>query len=150
LNAKISLLIARQRFECSLSGNPFFYCFIDLKYVSDWFSSNTKANGFNIKANAMRFAIAVAIFASAFAPTSGAFAQAREPSSASSTLDDVARDHPGWFTEEKISYKPCPASVVFYPSTRHACLGFPEYPYRATVTVNWHPRYWWRRRGYFF
>jgi hypothetical protein len=34
---------------------------------------------------------------------------------------DVTQQHPEWFSEQAIPYKPCPASVVF-PDERHACL----------------------------
>jgi hypothetical protein len=56
-------------------------------------------------------------------------------------LDDTMREHPRWFTEEGIPYRPCPAAVVF-SSGRHACLGLPEYPY--SITVNLRPRHLWR------
>jgi hypothetical protein len=36
------------------------------------------------------------------------------------TLEQVQRDHPGWFTEPN-TYKPCPANVEF-ASGREGCL----------------------------
>lgn len=86
----------------------------------------------------MRFLIA-AIALSALA--TGSFAQTTpEPPPAAQTtpqtapvagLDQVTQEHPGWFTERELPYKPCPASVVFYPERQHACLGCP-------TTCRWH------------
>ena len=40
------------------------------------------------------------------------------------TQDDIVRQHPDWFSEAGIPYRPCPCSVVF-PDGRHACIGLP-------------------------
>ena len=69
---------------------------------------------------------------SVFALTPGAFAQTDEQGSppqaaaqpAMPTQDDIVRQHPYWFTENGIPYRPFPCSVVF-PNGRHACLGLP-------------------------
>lgn len=74
----------------------------------------------------------VSVLVSVLALTPGAFAQAAEQTSpeaaaaqsAAPTQDDIVRQHPNWFTEEGIPYRPCPCSVVF-PNGRHACLGLP-------------------------
>jgi hypothetical protein len=66
------------------------------------------------------------------APAPGALAETAEPASPQPvaaqppgvTQDDIVRQHPDWFSEEGIPYRPCPCSVVF-PDGRHACLGFP-------------------------
>ena len=79
------------------------------------------------------------IVAVALVPTlafaSGAFAQQSTqpspPASGQSTLDDVKRENPGWFTEPN-PYKPCPSSVVF-PNGNPACLGCP-------IRCRWHFR----------
>jgi hypothetical protein len=42
----------------------------------------------------------------------------------SDSTSEMSRQHPDWFTEERVPYKPCPCSVVF-PGGRHACIGFP-------------------------
>jgi hypothetical protein len=82
----------------------------------------------------MRFLIA----AISLALTTGAFAQTtpEPPPAAPQTapvagLDQVTQEHPEWFTEKNLVYKPCPASVVFYPERHHACLGCP-------TTCRWH------------
>jgi hypothetical protein len=58
--------------------------------------------------------------------TSGALAQPASPSPVRSevTQDDIVRQHPNWFSEDRIRYKPCPCSVIF-PNGRHACIGLP-------------------------
>jgi hypothetical protein len=83
----------------------------------------------------MRSLIA-AISLSGLALTTGAFAQItpKPPPGAETTpqipagpsTSHVEQEHPNWFTEENIPYKPCPSSVVFYPGRRHACLGCPR------------------------
>jgi hypothetical protein len=40
------------------------------------------------------------------------------------TQDSIVRQHPHWFSEAGIPYRPCPCSVVF-PDGRHACIGTP-------------------------
>ena len=78
----------------------------------------------------MRFLIVTVALVFALALASGAFAQTTEeptkpspPATSQSGLDEVAREHPGWFMEPN-SYKPCPSSVLF--SNRPACLGCPH------------------------
>jgi hypothetical protein len=74
----------------------------------------------------------VSVVVSILALTPGALAQSAEQASpgaaaaqsAAPTQDDIVRQHPNWFTEEGIPYRPCPCSVVF-PNGRHACLGLP-------------------------
>jgi hypothetical protein len=90
----------------------------------------------------MRIFFIVAVCLSALTSVS---VNAQTPSS--TTLSDITREHPEWFTEPDNNYKPCPASVVF-PGERHACLGLPEYGRRTSITIYWRPRHWWRR-GYF-
>jgi hypothetical protein len=77
----------------------------------------------------MRSLIVAVTLVSALAFASGAFAQTTEqpaqpstPATPQSGLDQLAREHPGWFMEPN-SYKPCPSSVLF--SNRSACLGCP-------------------------
>ena len=83
----------------------------------------------------MRFLIA----AFSLALTTGAFAQTT-PEPAQTTpqtpaplagMNAITQEHPEWFTEENLRYRPCPASVVFYPDRHHACLGCP-------TTCRWH------------
>jgi hypothetical protein len=78
----------------------------------------------------MRSLIVTVALVSALAFASGAFAQTtRQPTQPSplatsaSTLDEVSREHPGWFMEPN-TYKPCPSSVVFSNGCP-ACLGCP-------------------------
>ena len=78
----------------------------------------------------MRSLIVAVTLVSALAFASGAFAQTTEqpaqpstPATPQSGLDQLAREHPGWFMEPN-SYKPCPSSVLF--SNRSACLGYPH------------------------
>ena len=62
----------------------------------------------------------------------GATAPAAEPAaprlgpgpSSGITQDDIIQQHPSWFSENGIPYRPCPCSVIF-PNGRHACLGLP-------------------------
>lgn len=58
--------------------------------------------------------------------TCGALAQPASPAPVRSevTQDDIVRQHPNWFSEDRIRYKPCPCSVIF-PNGRHACIGQP-------------------------
>jgi hypothetical protein len=96
----------------------------------------------------MRSLIVATALVSALAFASGAFAQTTQqptqPSrpaapegsqttqqSAGSGLDQLTREHPGWFMEPN-TYKPCPASVVF-PNGGPACLGCP-------IRCRWHFR----------
>jgi len=75
-------------------------------------------------------ALIAAVSAVALSP--GAFAETTEQDSprpaaaqpALPTQDDIVRQHPHWFTEAGIPYRPCPCSVIF-PNGRHACLGLP-------------------------
>jgi hypothetical protein len=46
------------------------------------------------------------------------------PSAQTDATSETARQHPNWFTEERVPYKACPCSVVF-PGGRHACIGLP-------------------------
>jgi hypothetical protein len=88
----------------------------------------------------MRSLIVAVALVSALAFASGAFAQTTQqptqPSRpaapegsqttqqpAGSGLDQLTREHPGWFMEPN-TYKPCPTSVVF-PNGSPACLGCP-------------------------
>ena len=79
----------------------------------------------------MRSPIVAVTLVSALAFASGAFAQTTEqpaqPSPPATTpegqLDQVSREHPGWFVESN-TYRPCPSSVVF-PNGSPACLGCP-------------------------
>jgi hypothetical protein len=80
----------------------------------------------------MRLIMIAAVSLLALAP--GALAETAEPEPAPArptaaqttglTQNDIAGQHPDWFTEEGIPYRPCPCSVVF-PDGRHACLGLP-------------------------
>jgi hypothetical protein len=78
----------------------------------------------------MRLIMIAAVSLLALAP--GALAETAEPAPTRPaaapptglTQDDIARQHPDWFTEEGIPYRPCPCSVIF-PDGRHACLGLP-------------------------
>jgi hypothetical protein len=80
----------------------------------------------------MRLIMIAAVSLLALAP--GALAETAEPEPAPArpaaaqptglTQNDIARQHPDWFTEEGIPYRPCPCSVIF-PDGRHACLGLP-------------------------
>ena len=78
----------------------------------------------------MRLFMIAAVSLLALAP--GALAETAEPAPPRPTAaqppgvtqDDIARQHPDWFTEEGIPYRPCPCSVIF-PDGRHACLGLP-------------------------
>jgi hypothetical protein len=56
----------------------------------------------------------------------GALAQPASPTPVRPevTQDDIVRQHPNWFSEDRIRYKPCPCSVIF-PNGRHACIGQP-------------------------
>ena len=58
--------------------------------------------------------------------TSAALAQpaSLSPLRSEVTQEDIVRQHPNWFSEDRIRYRPCPCSVVF-PNGRHACLGLP-------------------------
>jgi hypothetical protein len=90
----------------------------------------------------MRFLIIAAVLVSAPGLASSAFAETAQapPPSPATTHQDVTVEHPDWFTEEQIPYKPCPASVVFLNGL-HACLGLPRYPAsRGRLT--------WRHRHY--
>jgi hypothetical protein len=82
----------------------------------------------------MRSLIVAVALVSALAIASDAFAQTTQqpteppaPASpqGSSPLDEVTREHPGWFIEPN-TYKPCPSSVVF-SNGRPACLGCPHW-----------------------
>jgi hypothetical protein len=69
--------------------------------------------------------VVVALSSVAFAET----APSTPPSSAPTPADQDAtsqsiRQHPDWYTEERVPYRPCPCSVVF-PGGRHACTGLP-------------------------
>jgi hypothetical protein len=93
----------------------------------------------------MRFLVTALVTAavSLYVLGSGAFAEAPDatavqpaagaaPGSASGpastptpvTQDTIVREHPHWFSEAGIPYRPCPCSVVF-PGGRHACIGTP-------------------------
>lgn len=65
----------------------------------------------------MRFLIIGAILILAQVLAQGTFAQTAPRSQ--------MEEHPDWFTEERIPYRPCPASVGF-PNGRNACLGCPR------------------------
>ena len=54
---------------------------------------------------------------------SATYAQPSPPATPQSSLDQVTRENPGWFSEPN-PYKPCPSSVVF-PNGNPACLGCP-------------------------
>jgi hypothetical protein len=87
----------------------------------------------------MRSLIVAVALVSALVFASGAFAQTTQeptqpsaqptqpstpaPQGQGSGLDQVSREHPGWFIEPN-AYKPCPSSVVF-PNGGPACLGCP-------------------------
>jgi hypothetical protein len=77
----------------------------------------------------MRFLMTLSVSLLVIAP--GAFAAADPVSGRpvpgpppAVTQDDIVRQHPYWFSEAGIPYKPCPCSVVF-PGGRHACIGQP-------------------------
>jgi len=78
----------------------------------------------------MRF-LMIAVIVSVSGFCTGAFAQpelpsvqAEEAQPAPPTQSDIVRQHPSWFSEAAVPYRPCPCSVVF-PNGRHACLGRP-------------------------
>jgi hypothetical protein len=80
----------------------------------------------------MRSLIVAVALVCALAFASGAFAQTTQeptqpspPATSQSSLDEVTREHPGWFMEPN-TYKPCPSSVVF-SNGRPACLGCPHW-----------------------
>jgi hypothetical protein len=68
----------------------------------------------------------VALFSPAFAETTPPTPppSASTPSGQADATSESIRQHPGWYTEERVPYRPCPCSVVF-PGGRHACIGFP-------------------------
>jgi hypothetical protein len=72
--------------------------------------------------------LVIALFSVASAETTAPAPAPSAPAPAapaqSDATSEAARQHPNWFTEEGIPYKPCPCSVVF-PHGRHACIGFP-------------------------
>ena len=76
----------------------------------------------------MRTLMIAALSLLALAPV--ALAETAEPTSPPPappsvlTQGDIVRQHPDWFSEEGIPYRPCPCSVVFADG-RHACLGLP-------------------------
>jgi hypothetical protein len=76
----------------------------------------------------MRVLMTAAVSLFVIAP--GAFAQAADPGrpvagpAPAVTQDAIVREHPYWFSEAGIPYRPCPCSVVF-PGGRHACIGLP-------------------------
>jgi hypothetical protein len=86
----------------------------------------------------MRSLIVAVALVSALAFASGAFAQTTQqpthpspPATPESPLDQVTREHPGWFMEPN-TYKTCPSSVVF-PNGGPACLG-------CSIPCRWHFR----------
>ena len=72
---------------------------------------------------AVLLALAPAALAETGGPTAPRPTPAPSPTSGL-TQDDIARQHPDWYSEEGIPYRPCPCSVVF-PDGRHACIGLP-------------------------
>jgi hypothetical protein len=77
----------------------------------------------------MRSVIVAVALVSALAFASGAFAQTTQqptqPSAPATSVDDVSRQHPGWFMEPN-TYEPCPSSVLF-SNGRPTCLGCPHW-----------------------
>ena len=72
---------------------------------------------------AMALSSALAFASGAFAQTTQQPTQPSPPATPQSSLDQVTRENPGWFSEPN-PYKPCPSSVVF-PNGNPACLGCP-------------------------
>jgi hypothetical protein len=64
----------------------------------------------------------VALFSLAFAETTPP-PSTPTPAGQDATSESM-RQHPNWYTEERVPYRPCPCSVVF-PGNRHACIGLP-------------------------
>jgi hypothetical protein len=84
-------------------------------------SSEKQTMRFLMIAAVSLFVVAPLAFAAAAEPTSPRAAPGPAPAV---TQDAIVRQHPYWFSEAGIPYRPCPCSVVF-PGGRHACIGLP-------------------------